>query len=360
MSPSASSSADPFRTTDSRRSCAPLTRSSACPGTSRLAWSLSERGLRAARARLRRRRAARNRARRDHRRPRAAAGTAPARGRRTRAACRRGATGSSRQCRGGARGAVLLEPSRHGDDPDVPLGSCQQSLPPSSDEDCARRPGGGDRAARGLRRHRAGRAPPRPGSDRAGARRPAARERRLERGAAPRATDVRSEGSAGRSRSREAERGGDAPRLDDHPDEGVDAILNHSWRLLDHLDGVVGQALTTIHYPLDAEPYRAIFRARAHGRFVSVSRSQQASLPELHFVANIYNGVDLAALPFRPVPDEYLGYLGRAAPEKGLDIAIRVAQSAGICSRSQRRWTRAGNRGSRRSSRRLSAAAESR
>jgi glycosyltransferase involved in cell wall biosynthesis len=113
-------------------------------------------------------------------------------------------------------------------------------------------------------------------------------------------------------------------------DERPDAILNHSWRLLDHLDGAVEHTLTTVHYPLDADPYRAIFSARAHARLVSISRSQQAALPTLRFVANVYNGVDVAGLPFRPVPDDYLAYLGRAAPEKGLDIAIRVAQAAGI------------------------------
>ena len=109
-----------------------------------------------------------------------------------------------------------------------------------------------------------------------------------------------------------------------------DAVLSHSWRLLDHVDGLRAPLLTTVHYPLDSEPYRPIFLARRHGTYVSVSRSQQAALPQLRFAGNVYNGIDVAALPFGARSDGYLAFLGRISPDKGLDIAIRVAQAAGL------------------------------
>jgi glycosyltransferase involved in cell wall biosynthesis len=113
-------------------------------------------------------------------------------------------------------------------------------------------------------------------------------------------------------------------------DERPDAVLNHSWRLLDHLGNLDRPVLTTIHYALDTEPYRSNFLARADASFVSISRSQQAALPELRFAGNVYNGVDVATLPFRDAPDDYLAYLGRVSPDKGLDTAIRIAQKAGM------------------------------
>jgi glycosyltransferase involved in cell wall biosynthesis len=112
--------------------------------------------------------------------------------------------------------------------------------------------------------------------------------------------------------------------------ERPDVVLSHSWRLLDHLDDLNRPVLTTIHYALDAEPYRSNFLARADATFVSISRSQQVALPALRFAGNVYNGIDVASLPFRDPPDDYLAFLGRVSPDKGLDIAIRVAQKAGM------------------------------
>ena len=124
-----------------------------------------------------------------------------------------------------------------------------------------------------------------------------------------------------------------------------DVVLNHSWRLLDHLASPSRPVLTTIHYPLDTTPYRSVFLARSRASYVSVSWSQQRALSLLRFAGNVYNGIDLDELPFSAQAQGYLAYLGRASPDKGLDIAIRVAQQAGLPLRiaakldhGQRRW----------------------
>lgn len=108
-----------------------------------------------------------------------------------------------------------------------------------------------------------------------------------------------------------------------------DVVLNHAWRLLDHLRSLAYPVLTTIHYPLDTGPYRSIFLARAEWEYVSVSLSQQRACGSLRFAGNVYNGVDLETLPFSPRADGYFAFLGRVSPDKGLDIAIRVAQRVG-------------------------------
>jgi glycosyltransferase involved in cell wall biosynthesis len=128
-------------------------------------------------------------------------------------------------------------------------------------------------------------------------------------------------------------------------DARPDVVLNHSWRLLDHLNSRSPRMLTTVHYPLDTGHYRSIFLARPHATYISISWSQQRALGLLRFAGNVYNGVDLEELPFCPQPGGYLAFLGRASPDKGLDIAIRTAQRIGLPLRvaakidgSQQRW----------------------
>jgi glycosyltransferase involved in cell wall biosynthesis len=114
------------------------------------------------------------------------------------------------------------------------------------------------------------------------------------------------------------------------PDLGIDVVLNHSWRLIDHLDPLPCPVLTTVHYPLDRDPYRSMFLSRSQATYVSISWSQQRALDSLRFAGNVYNGIDLNALPFSARSDGYLAFLGRVSPDKGLDLAIRAAREVGL------------------------------
>jgi len=111
-------------------------------------------------------------------------------------------------------------------------------------------------------------------------------------------------------------------------DERPDVVLNHSWRTLDYLDGC--PSLTTVHFPLDGGPYREVFLARAKAEYVSISLAQQRHAPQISFAGNVYNGIDVESFPYGTDAGDYLAFLGRVTPEKGLDIAIRVARTAGI------------------------------
>jgi glycosyltransferase involved in cell wall biosynthesis len=111
-------------------------------------------------------------------------------------------------------------------------------------------------------------------------------------------------------------------------EERPDLVLNHAWRVLDYLGPFL--SLTTVHFPLDAPPYRDIFLTRKHAAYVSVSNAQRRGACDLVFAGTIYNGIDIAAFPYSAAKGDYLAFLGRMSPDKGLDIAIRAAQSAGI------------------------------
>ena len=64
--------------------------------------------------------------------------------------------------------------------------------------------------------------------------------------------------------------------------------------------------------------------------FVAISESQRRQMPELRYAGVVHNGVDVELYPFRPDKEEYLMFLGRAAPEKGLLRAVLTARQAGL------------------------------
>jgi glycosyltransferase involved in cell wall biosynthesis len=133
------------------------------------------------------------------------------------------------------------------------------------------------------------------------------------------------------------------PRLD--PFTPIAALLEEVARRADkfdilhcHLDWVhipllhhLGiPFLTTVHNRLDLPSLRGLVRSFPDTQFVSISESHRRPLPQLSWLGTVHHG--LPADLFRPVPrsNGYLVFLGRIAPEKGPDIAIRLAKAAGL------------------------------
>src|SRR6185295_9674011 len=63
---------------------------------------------------------------------------------------------------------------------------------------------------------------------------------------------------------------------------------------------------------------------------VSISDSQRRPVANANWLATVQHGIDLDAFTFNPRAGTYLAFLGRISPEKGLDVAIRVARRAGM------------------------------
>ena len=63
--------------------------------------------------------------------------------------------------------------------------------------------------------------------------------------------------------------------------------------------------------------------------FVSLSDAERQLLPELNYVATVYNGIRLDDFPLEPDKDDYLLFAGRLAPEKGPAQAVEVARRSG-------------------------------
>jgi glycosyltransferase involved in cell wall biosynthesis len=93
---------------------------------------------------------------------------------------------------------------------------------------------------------------------------------------------------------------------------------------------VATPTVTTLHGRLDLPDLPRLYARFPTMPVISISDSQRAPLPGATWAGTVYNAVDTDRLRFDPRGGGYLAWLGRIAPEKGLDRAIRIAQRAGL------------------------------
>jgi glycosyltransferase involved in cell wall biosynthesis len=84
--------------------------------------------------------------------------------------------------------------------------------------------------------------------------------------------------------------------------------------------------VTTIH-GFSSTKILPVYRKYSDGYFVSISNSDR--MPGLNYVATVYNGIDLSLYPFQRDGGDDLIFLGRIHPDKGVHLAIEVAQRSG-------------------------------
>jgi glycosyltransferase involved in cell wall biosynthesis len=113
-----------------------------------------------------------------------------------------------------------------------------------------------------------------------------------------------------------------------------DIVNDHSGPPAAALGGAVATPVVhTVHGPLDGEAgpiYKQIARVAPDVRLISLSLNQRRPLPDLPWVANCPNALDLNAYPVQPHRGEYLLFLGRMSPDKGAHRAIEVAKETGL------------------------------
>src|SRR5438093_1374833 len=89
----------------------------------------------------------------------------------------------------------------------------------------------------------------------------------------------------------------------------------------------------TVHGPLDGEPgqvYESIGQVAPGVGLISISLNQRRPKPDLNWIANIPNALDLEHYPCKPHRGDYLLFLGRMNHEKGAHRAIAVAMDTGL------------------------------
>ncbi len=112
---------------------------------------------------------------------------------------------------------------------------------------------------------------------------------------------------------------------------GFDVVHNHiGWRLLPFADLLPCPVVTTLHGVLTSPFTQANLYAFSHLPYISISDAQRAPLPRLNYAATVYNGIDLDSFEFQEKPGDYVAFLGRITPLKGIKEAILAAQKAKI------------------------------
>ena len=88
--------------------------------------------------------------------------------------------------------------------------------------------------------------------------------------------------------------------------------------------------VTTLHGRLDLPEHQPVFNTFSSIPVISISNAQRRPVPQAKWVTTIHHGLPEKLLTPRPVTPGYLAVLGRIAPEKGVDRAIKIATRCGI------------------------------
>ena len=88
--------------------------------------------------------------------------------------------------------------------------------------------------------------------------------------------------------------------------------------------------LTTLHGRLDLPDLVPLYREFSDMPLVSISNAQRKPLPWANWIGTVHHGLPPRSLAFNPTGGEYLAFLGRISPEKGIDHAVEIAVRTGM------------------------------
>ena len=86
--------------------------------------------------------------------------------------------------------------------------------------------------------------------------------------------------------------------------------------------------ITTLHHPLTKET-TILYKKFPNINFVAISKSQRSSGPGINIVKTIHHGLPLEKYQMNPNPKNYLLWLSKIAPDKGIAEAIDIAKLSG-------------------------------
>ena len=104
-------------------------------------------------------------------------------------------------------------------------------------------------------------------------------------------------------------------------------IENHGFVFAEHSDVPV---ISTLHGRLDVSGMPELLEAHPAVPLVAISESQRRWFPDLNWVATIHHGLPLDTMPFIDTPGDYLAFVGRITPEKGIRESIELSRMSGL------------------------------
>jgi glycosyltransferase involved in cell wall biosynthesis len=94
---------------------------------------------------------------------------------------------------------------------------------------------------------------------------------------------------------------------------------------------IAGRTVTTLHGRQDLPDLKPLYSGFSDMPLVSISNAQRRPVANANFVATVPHGLPLDLYQSVQNPrGGYLAFVGRIAPEKGVDRAIAIARSIGI------------------------------
>jgi glycosyltransferase involved in cell wall biosynthesis len=94
---------------------------------------------------------------------------------------------------------------------------------------------------------------------------------------------------------------------------------------------IAGRTLTTVHGRLDIPDLLPLYHYFQDIPLVSISDAQRKPIAAANFVATVHHGIPLHLhTPTLQSHGEYVAFLGRISPEKGVDRAIAIARACGV------------------------------
>ena len=113
--------------------------------------------------------------------------------------------------------------------------------------------------------------------------------------------------------------------------KAFDVIHCHiDWVHLPVLSRLGVPFLTTLHGRLDLSYLARMGRIFPDAQFVSISDNQRLPLPALNWLGTVHHGLPADLFKASSQPKGYLAFLGRIAPEKRPEVAIRWARASGL------------------------------
>jgi glycosyltransferase involved in cell wall biosynthesis len=91
-----------------------------------------------------------------------------------------------------------------------------------------------------------------------------------------------------------------------------------------------GATLSTFHGRLDIPDLVPLYRQYSDLNFTSISNSQRNPLPWLNWRGTVYHGLNPNDFRFYEKQGDYLAFLGRISPEKGVEDSIAIAKQFGM------------------------------
>jgi glycosyltransferase involved in cell wall biosynthesis len=88
--------------------------------------------------------------------------------------------------------------------------------------------------------------------------------------------------------------------------------------------------VTTLHGRLDIPDLVPLYEMYSDMPVIAISDSQSDPLPHLNWQGTVHHGFPPESYTMYRKSGNYLAFLGRTSPEKGLDRAIEIAQRAGM------------------------------